>query len=174
MRDIKLLAYVFIAAIIGGHCGGCDSSGVSVPTQLIDGFVSRQDGASVDAQLMRIGGVVTVIEDGKNGEEPSLFRTPLSHKILSVSGYVYLGNKGELRLEFVNDELASTWFIPDDHKGFEVVFSRQLKSVSAGTPMRMHPATEIRVGVDYRGRKYWAWEDVNLREELDLWIRKNS
>ncbi len=174
MRDMKLLAYVFLTAIVGGCCGACDSRSVSVPTQLMDGFVSQQDGASIDAQLMGIGGVITVIEDGKNEEKPSFFRTPLSHKVLSVSGYVYLGSRGELRLEFVNDELASTWFIPDDPQGFEIAFSDQLKGVATRTPMRVDPATEIRVGVDYRGKKYWAWEDINLREELDRWIRNNS
>ena len=94
--------------------------------------------------------------------------------MLNVAGFNYLGVQGDLRLEFVDNELAATWFFPDDSVRFEGEIGKQKPSTAYGPPIRLHSATELRVNVDYRGRKYWAWEDVNLRQKVERWIKKNT
>jgi hypothetical protein len=178
MRRLHVFSCILAAAIIGVGCRGeSDSREVSVPavrTPLIDGFVSRQSTAEVEAKLRQAAATVTVLEDGRTTEQRSKFRTPLSLRVLNVAGFSYLGVQGDLRLEFVDDELAATWFFPDDPVRFDGEIGKQRPSAASGPPTRLHAATDLRVDVDYRGRKYWAWEDVNLRQKVDRWIKKNA
>jgi len=178
MRRLQLFGCIFAAMVIGAGCRGeSESREVSAPavgTPLIDGFVSRQSTTEVEAKLRQAAARVTVVEDGKTTEQRSNFRTPLSLRVLSVAGFNYLGVQGDLRLEFVDNELAATWFFPEDPVRFEGEIGKQRPSAASGPPMRLHAATELRVDVDYRGRKYWAWEDVNLRQKVDRWIKKNA
>jgi hypothetical protein len=178
MRKLQVFGCIFAAVIVGAGCRGeSDSREVSTPavrTPLIDGFVSRQSTTEVEARLRQAAARITVVEDGKATEQVSNFRTPLSLRVLNVAGFNYLGMQGDLRLEFVDSELAATWFFPDDPVRFESEIGKQMPSAASSPPMRLHPATELRVNVDYRGRKYWAWEDVNLRQKVDQWIKKNA
>lgn len=176
MRRRHVFSCILAAASIGCR-GESDWGEMSVPavrTPLIDGFVSRQSTAEVGAKLRQAAATVTVLEDGRTTERQSRFRAPLSLRVLNVIGFSYLGVQGDLRLEFVDDELAATWFFPDDPVRFDGEVRKQGPSAASGKPTRLHTATDLRVDVDYRGRKYWAWEDVNLRHKVDRWIKKNA
>ncbi len=151
-----------------------DASSVVIRTPLIDGFVSRQNAADVEAKLRQENAKISVIEDSKSNEQPSRFRSPLSIRVLRVAGFTYLGIQGELLLEFVDDELYATWFFPTDVARFEVEIGKQLLTVALNQPVRLHAATELWTDVDYRGRKYWAWDDVNFRKKTECWIKRNT
>lgn len=163
-----------IAAIVGVGCSGERGSGdtLGAPTPLIDGFMSRQRASEVENTLRAIGTTVTVLENGVTDDQKSKLRQPLSVRVLNAAGFSYVGMKGDLRLEFVDDELAATWFYPNDVEQFDAEMKRRGSPVESDKPVRTHPATELRVGVDYRRRKYWAWEDVNLRRKVERWIKK--
>ncbi|HSW20125.1 MAG TPA: hypothetical protein VLJ86_23090, partial [Ramlibacter sp.] len=81
---------------------------------------------------------------------------------------------GELRLEFVNGELASTWFYPANPRDLEGAMTRRNLTVGPNGALRLHAGTELRAGVDFTGAKYWAWEDVHLRQEVERWIKRNA
>jgi hypothetical protein len=85
-----------------------------------------------------------------------------------------LGCEGDLRLEFVDNELAATWFFPADVARFEVEIAKQWAVTTSGQPTRLGVATELRAAVDYRGKKYWAWEDANLRQKVERWIKRST
>lgn len=178
MRSLYIASWVFVAVIVSVGCRGePDPQGTSssvVRTHLIEGFVSRQGAAEVEAKLRQGNAKVVVVEDGKSNEQRSSFRSPLSVRVLNVAGFTYLGFEGDLRLEFVDGELAATWFFPADVARFEVGIARQWPVATSGQPMRLDVATELRAGVDYRGKKYWAWEDVNLRQKVERWIKQNT
>lgn len=178
MRRLHIAGCVLVAAIMSVSCRGEsdpeNASSSIVRTPLIEGFVSRQSAAEVEAKLQQSNAKVAVIEDGKSNEQRSKFRPPLSVRVLNVDGFTYLGMRGDLRLEFVDGELAATWFFPADVVRFEVEIAKQWPAVTSGQPIRLHVATELRADVDYRGKKYWAWEDMNLRQKVESWIRKNA
>ena len=143
-------------------------------TPLIDGFVSRQSAAEVEAKLQQSNAKFAVVEDSKDNEKGSVLRVPLSIRVLVVTGFTYLGMPGDLRLEFVNDELATTWFFPADTERFQAELGKRWPDATSGRPMRLHAASELRTSLDYQGKRYWAWEDLNLRQEVERWIKQNT
>ena len=128
----------------------------------------------VETKLRQDNAKVVVVEDGKSNEQRSIFRSPLLVRVLNVVGFTYLGFEGDLRLEFIDGELASTWFFPSDVTHFEVEISKQWPMTISEQPVYLDAATELRVGVDYRGKKYWAWEDTNLQQKVERWIEQNT
>ena len=115
---------------------------------------------------------VTVLEEGESGRQKSTLRPPLSVRVLGAAGFSYLGVPGYLRLKLVDGELAATWFYAGDTDGFDTAMKRSGFAVEVGSPLRLHKATELRMGVDFRGQEYWAWEDINLKKKVEAWIRK--
>ena len=171
-------SWVFVAAII---CVGCrgesdrqEASSSDAQTPLFSGFMSRQKLSEVEARLRKEGAKVAVIEDGKADTPSSKFRPPLSIQVLNVPKFTYLGFEGDLRLEFVDGELSATWFFPSAPVPFEAEMAKQWPSVASGKTVRLNDATELRANVDYRGKRYWAWEDANLRQKVERWIKENA
>jgi hypothetical protein len=144
------------------------------PTPLMDGFTSRQKASDVEGALIRLGLGITVLEDGANSASRSKWRPPLAIRIVNVSSFSYLGLPGQLRLEFVDDELAATWFYPRDPALFDAEMRKRGLALESVRPIRLHTATELRMAVDYLGAKYWAWEDAHLRQKVEKWIKKNA
>jgi hypothetical protein len=175
-RPILILCCIGAVANVAcrGELGSSDAHPRTAPTPLIDGLMSRQRVSEVEKRLRDQGTTVTVLEDGASEGKNSKLRPPLSVRVLTAAGFTYRGMQGDLRLEFVNDELAATWFHPNDPERFAVEMKQRGSAVESTTPARVHADTELRVDVDYRGRKYWAWEDVNLRQKVERWIRKHA
>lgn len=172
----RLVIIGFIAAIAAIGCRSERDSGDirshAGPTPLIDGFNSRQRSSEVEKMIRNTGMTVAVLEKGATDGQQSKLRPPLSIRVLSVTEFSYLGMRGDLRLEFIDDELAATWFYPKDADRFDAEMKKRGSAVEPGSPIRLHAATELRVDVDYRGQKYWAWEDINLRQKVERWIKK--
>lgn len=172
---------VACAFIVAGGVLGCrerssssDTTLLAQSTPLMEGFNSRQKAAEVENAMSREGHSVTVLEEGANDATKSKARMPLSVRILRVSPFKLWDLTGDLRLEFVDGELASTWFYPVDATRFGAEVEKRGFSVMPSKPLRLHPATELRSDVDFKGAKYWAWEDVNLRQKVEQWIKQNA
>jgi hypothetical protein len=171
----RLVLFGYVAALAGVACR--DEADVDharfrdEPTPLIDGFMSRQRAFKVEKSLRDIGISVTILEDGATHGHRSRMRPSLSVRVVSATGFSYLGVRGDLRMEFVDDELAATWFYPDNADRFESEIGKRYPAITSGGAILLQPATELRAGVDYRALKYWVWEDIALRHKIDSWIR---
>jgi len=175
-RTIGLGGALAIACVLGCRDGlnSNDADAQKQPTPLIDGFVSRQKVANVEGDLRRAGQNITVLEDGANSAFQSKSRPPLSIRVVRVSHFNHWDVTGDLRLEFVDGELAATWFYPRDPARFDVEVKKRGLIVEHTRPLRLHAATELRADADYSGAKYWAWEDVHLREKVERWLKQNA
>jgi hypothetical protein len=176
MRRLKVVGILLAAGLALIACGGEgnfeDHTSSAVQTPLIDGFVSRQSEAEVVGKLRRTNAKLSVIEDSNS--EGSASRPQLSIRVLSVADFTYLGEQGDLRLQFVNDSLGATWFFPDDPAGFQTEVAKRWPAIADGRSLHLPVATELRTAMDFRGKKYWAWEDVNIRRQLRRWIKENA
>jgi hypothetical protein len=173
-RRHVLLTYV--AAVAGVACraewDSNDARFRTEPTLLIDGFMSGQRASDVEEMLRSAGAAVTVLEDSATAGQKSKMRPSLSVRVVSATGFSYLSFQGELRLEFVDDELASTSFHPDNAYRFECEIEKHYPAIASGGTVLLHAATELRADVDYRAHKYWVWEDMNLRRKVNRWIKQ--
>ena len=93
---------------------------------------------------------------------------------MRVSQFSYLDLPGQLHLEFVDGELAATWFYPRDPALFNVEMKKRGIALKSVRPINLHSATELRTAVDYLGAEYWAWEDVHLRRKVESWIKNKA
>lgn len=170
------IALALASGVIG--CGDASETASArsqqTPTPLIQGFSSHQPAAEVEDALRRAGKRITVVEDGAPRTERSKARPPLSVRVVRVSPFELWGMEGDLRLEFVDGALSSTWFYPSDPKKFDVEAQKRSLGAQPSQPLRLQPATELRSDVDYTGARYWAWEDVNLRQKIEQWIKRNA
>jgi hypothetical protein len=175
-RTISLAAALAIASCVVA-CGEADTTVAAsskLPTPLIEGFRSYQGPEEVEEALRRAGKRIAVIEDGAPRPAQSKARPPLSVRVVRVSPFELWGMGGDLRLEFIDGELSSTWFYPSDQKKFDIEAKKRSLGAEPSRPLRLEVATELRSDVDYTGARYWAWEDIHLRRKLDQWIKRNA
>ena len=175
-RSIGLAAALAIASCVAG-CGETDTTVAAspkLPTPLIEGFRSYQAPEEVEEALRLAGKRIAVIEDGPRRPAQAKARPPLSVRVVRVSPFELWGMGGDLRLEFIDGALSSTWFYPSDPKKFDLEAKRRSLGAEPSRPLRLEPATELRSDVDYAGARYWAWEDIHLRQKLDQWIKRNA
>lgn len=175
-RTISLGCLFAFASTLGCREGldSDNSDAQKKSTNLIDGFSSRQKVTDVERQLQLAGHKITVVDDGANSAPSSKSRPLLSIRIVRASPFIHWGFTGDLRLEFIDGELAATWFYPNDPANFDVEVKKRGLIVESTRPLRLHALTELRTQADYTGAKYWAWEDINLRHKVELWIKKNA
>ena len=141
-----------------------------VPTPLIDGLPSRLSVADMHIRLSRFSDSWVLLETSAlPASDP---RPRLDIVAVSVSGYEHMSVKGTLRLRFLNDRLASTWFYPVDSKLY--LQSASILNLSfTPNPTRIPDTnTEIWSSTDYMGYSYWAWEDITLSKEEFDWISR--
>lgn len=169
----RIFVFDSIALVVAG-CRQRESSELGEATPLINGLMSHQSASEVEEVLRRAGIPTVVLEKEESEQERPRLRSALSVRVLSAAEYQHLGVRGDLRLEFVDDQLAATWFFPHDVQRFDAEMKKRGLTVQPGVPVRMHGATELRAAMDFRGRHYWAWEDINLRARVENWIKKNA
>jgi hypothetical protein len=176
-RSISVAVALALASSAIG-CGDASKAASAnlpkLPTPLVEGFSSHQPTAEVEDALRRAGKRITVVEDGAPRTAPSKARPPLSVRVVRVSPFELWGIEGDLRLEFLDGALSSTWFFPSDPKKFDAEAKKRSLGAEPSQPLRLQPATELRSDVDYTGARYWAWEDINLRQKLEQWIMRNA
>lgn len=173
----RMVGLASAVLVLGGvlGCGEDDIfNNVTQATPLVEGFISRQKTADVESALRRAGLIITVLEEGSGNAPQSKARPALSIRVLRASPFRLWDLVGDLRLEFINEELASTWFYPRDPAQFRTELRRRGLSVDRSRPLRLGSTTELRTGVDFSGAEYWAWEDVLLRAAVERWIKQNA
>ena len=142
------------------------------PTALIPPLESQQTPDQVRAALGAVGGWVT-LEDSEVGPRDGCPRFNVLS--ISVPGWSHLGEKGDLRLGFVNGVLHSTWFYPESPQGYLAALEAagialdQVDHIGAHFTTRP-PRTRIWKWKAYDGRDYVGWEDEAIREEMHAWI----
>lgn len=113
-----------------------------------------------------------VVEDSHLG--PADRRPRFDVYTVSQKGFTHLGQVGELVLQFFNDRLMETRFFPDNVDAYLAALAnaavdlRQQSEAEATVP----PYTRLSTAIDYKKRRYVAWEDVRLAEEMKLWIKR--
>ncbi len=131
------------------------------------GFESYMRRADVEAILKSKG--VMWIQLEASQLPPNDIRPPFNIFTARVPEYNFEGVDGELRFDFFNDRLKSTWFFP---KGVTTELGRLLVSVGDGNEKGEHNARFTRQSFhfDFRNRFYVGWEDTRLVEECNLWV----
>lgn len=102
-------------------------------------------------------------------------RPPYHRLIIKVSNFSSLGEQGEARLSFFNNKLSSVWFYPVDLEKYKVRLEKE-KAIKFDSHLEAHSSinTKIRIGKDYKGKPYVAFEDSVLENEHNTWISRYS
>jgi len=147
------------------------------PAHLVNDLVSLASPTEVKQRSEFARARWAVVEDSKT-QKPSA-SAKFDDYVILTDDYT-LGNvNGSLRLEFLNGMLMATWFYPSDYQkcldelaAAGVVFPT---GASEGEETAAsYGDTAIRLGKDYEGRRYVAWEDRRLIDEMNKWLLRNS
>lgn len=101
-------------------------------------------------------------------------RPPFNVYIIRVGNFTHLGFEGKLRLEFFNNRLMATWFYPTNLSAYRKVIEEHYPELRAKQASMVGKNTGIEFGTDHEKHDYIAWEDVRLRDEFSLWIKRYS
>lgn len=147
------------------------------PTQLVNGMRSLASPTEVKQLPEFIRTRWAVIEDSKTREPSRANR--FDDYVIVASDYKVEGVSGSLRLEFLNGMLLATWFYPSDYKTcLEELAAKGVSFVPDSTSNAdagiSRGNTTIRLGKDYEGHRYVAWEDTRLVDAMNQWLLKNS
>jgi len=147
------------------------------PAQLVDGIRSLASPAEVKQRPEFARTQWVVIEDSKTRKPSKAGR--FDDYVIMTSDYKLGGVNGSLRLEFLNGQLMATWFYPSDYrKCLEELAATGVsfppKSSDSAGPRISRGSTTIRLGKDYEGHRYIAWEDSRLVDEMNQWLLRNS
>ena len=113
-----------------------------------------------------------IVEDSKLPEGDT--RPPFDILTVSVGHFEHLHQVGELRLDFFNRRLVSTWFFPQDGQAFLATLRAHGIDLIGRHELSVAPYTRIWTAKDYRGKMYVAWEDTRLRNQSNRWIERYS
>ncbi len=141
-------------------------------TALIGDLKSYQTISDVRSSLGPLAEKWEVLEDSGKGSKSS--KPPFEIFTAVVHGYVHEGFRGDLRLTFFNNRLMSTWFYPDDLAGYRKALNVKIPALAERESIKIPPFTVILVATDYRGKRYVAWEDSRLQEQMSMWIKRYS
>jgi hypothetical protein len=97
-------------------------------------------------------------------------RPPYDILTVTVRGFKYLAQNGELRMTFFNRRLASTWFFPQDGQTFLEALRLHGIDLIDTQEDSVAPYTRIWTAKTYQGKMYVAWEDTRLRRQSNRWI----
>jgi hypothetical protein len=172
-RPILSLALCPLVGAIAS-CDKEEESFVSVRSdrvKLMDPFESYASITDVEDILRRLGytwhakeGDSTVVK----GESRPQFQV----YVVQVDDFAHLEIKGMLRLEFFNNRLMATWFYPANLSVSREMIEKRYPEVRAKGGGIIRKNTSIEFGVDHDKRGYIVWEDIRLRDELNLWIER--
>ncbi len=89
---------------------------------------------------------------------------------LSFSGVQDLNNLGEINVSFINGKLHSVHFFPNDPDAYLSALAQS--GFTFDSKGEFHPSSHVRgwAYTSHDGRRYIAWEDERLRDEINDWI----
>jgi hypothetical protein len=91
---------------------------------------------------------------------------------VEIPAHTHLNQTGELRLRFVNDRLATTWFYPQDPTGYFAALVDKGVDLRPGEELLLEPSTPVWSARDYQGRSLVGWSDTRLQREERRWRMK--
>ncbi len=145
----------------------------SEATELVNGMSSLASPAQVKGRREFAATRWVVIEDSKTRKPSKAGR--FDDYVILASDYRVGSVSGKLRLEFLNSQLMSSWFYPADYETcLKEIAATGISFPRGGQPVTSRGNTTIRLGKDYEGHRYIAWEDSRLIEEMNRWLLKNS
>jgi hypothetical protein len=128
--------------------------------RLIGPYESHASPKSLAQQLAKLD--VTWQEIERSGTEEGDGRPPFSIIRWRHDGRLTFGEPGDVEVTFFKERLMAVyWFPARDPSDSDVL------GLCDECP-------KPRRGVDYQGRRYIAWEDEALTEEMNAWIRDYS
>lgn len=80
-----------------------------------------------------------------------------------------LGYSGIMKLQFINDKLATTVFTPTDFSGYVEALQRAGTTVST-EERRVPPATLVWSSNGVDGRPFVGWRDERFAVEVNAWV----
>jgi hypothetical protein len=147
-------------------CYGPYSTRISDPVPLIDGLHSYKSVAEVRERL----GLYRMESLDEFDLKSNIWEPNFLVEVFSVSNYVHGRHAGELRLEFYNDRLAKTWFMPDQPEAYfstlGLIVPEERRSLS------LSRARIQAVGRDEDGAPWISWHDERLAHEWSRWVRE--
>lgn len=164
--------YVVATCLVISACS-YESKSAPQPTVLVSGICSYLNPTEVKKLINTEPKQWRVVEDEKTKQTDK--RPPYHRLILAVNNYEDLGERGEARFSFFNDRLSAVWFYPTDINIYKAKLQRE-KGIRFDQKDEAYSSkrTKIRIGKDYTGRLYVAFEDSTLEKELMEWISRYS
>ena len=166
--------------LLAGWTLSCDATDhdsfvevLSEHAKLIAPFESYENISVVQRRLKTNGLSWSLIEDNSTVSKGSK-RPPFHIYVIRVNAFKDSGHEGDLRLEFFNDRLMATWFYPEGFTSYRAVVEARYPEILGKQSITVGQYTRIAFARDYEARDYIAWEDIRLREQVDLWIKQYS
>jgi|GEM_PF-5782421 len=129
--------------------------------------------ASLQEVALQLGTKQTDLEVEEDSATPRSDQRPPYHRmVVIVRGVVDFNVTGSAQLIFFNDRLSSVRFYPQDPDAYKKRLQEKLalgRIEIAGSTLP--GGTVVRVGTDYQGKFYVAFEDAVLENEHRQWIR---
>jgi hypothetical protein len=147
------------------------------PTPLVNEILSLASPTEVKQRPEFAGTRWVEIENSRTRKPSKSAR--FDDYVIMASEYTVGGVSGSLRLEFLNGLLLGTWFYPSDFQKCIDELAATGISFPPDSPGSLETGisrgnTTIRLGKDYEGRRYVAWEDSRLVDAMNQWLMRNS
>lgn len=170
LRPMMLLCLVAALQACGnGTEQGTGESQTGVP--LIEPFRSY---SSVDSvQLLLTAKALSWAEIENSSFAPGDRRPQFHVQVLEALSETSLGLPGRLRLEFLNNRLVRTMFIPVDSEAYRRRLFDAYPGLAGEQSLDVGPWTSLTIG-EYLGALHVSWVDTRLRDEMRRWIRRYS
>lgn len=142
-------------------------------TQLIEPFNSLTSPSQAENILKSGNYAFMVLENSRlnDGDKRPKFNI-LTWKI---EKFEHLGTKGNLTISFFNEKMVSTRFYPSDVSGYIDVLSKKYDlDFKTDTTTSIPPKTGLHYYKDLEDKFYIEWQDEELQEQVDEWIKNYS
>jgi hypothetical protein len=139
--------------------------------KLMDPFESYASITDVEGVLQRLGHSWHAIESDSTVVKGTN-RPQFQVYVVQVDDFAHQEFTGMLRLEFFNNRLMATWFYPANLPAYRKMIEKRYSQAATKGGGIVRKNTSIEFGVDHEKRGYIVWEDIRLRDELNLWIRR--
>jgi len=168
ISKISIILYCFIIS----SCSSGSNPSIK-PTLLITGINSYLDSEQVKKLVNIDSKQWKIIENNKTLKNDK--RPPYHMLVIAVSNFENLGEHGEARFYFFNNRLMSIWFYPTHLKNYKLKLEKE-RGIKYDLNCEAHSSvnTKIRIGKDYDGKSYVAFEDTVLDSEHKAWISRYS
>lgn len=178
MKHIRLsLAFTCVLAGWTLSCNETDHESfvevLNEHAKLIASFESYENISTIQQRLKTTGLTWSLVENNSTVSKDSR-RPPFHIYVIKVHAFKDSGQKGDLRLEFFNDRLMATWFYPENFTSYRSAIEERYREIRGKQSLVLPQHVRITFARDYEDRDYIAWEDIRLREQVDLWIKRYS